>query len=393
MGPREADILLRVGGGMLRRFSSVAVAGAGRGRAVPLPYVFTRADTSPCATLLDPSGTVRLAAADKLRVEWVDLDGDGVRETCGLLLEGTRTNVVLWNRDLTNAAWTKVNVTAAKDQIGVDGVASGASKITASAANGTCLQAITLASSARAQSCYVKRVTGSGVINMTMDNGATWTAITVTAAYTRVTIPTQTLANPTVGFRIVTNGDAIAVDYVQNENGAFYSSVIPVTTVAVVRATDLLTVPCNFGPFDTTVLLRIARPVWADASGDIGLYPTLFNLGIVNDPNSRIDISGTQAVRTFQGRFGTSASEKVTAIPAGAELAFTTQCKNAASAPAVALDAGSGLTASDTGAPPFTAYSNQTLTVGHPAAQPFAVVVDVMIARGLFTRAEMMAIA
>ena len=62
----------------------------------------------------------------------------------GLLIEETRTNVVLHNRDLTNAAWVKTNMTAVKDQTGVDGVANSASKITATAANATVLQTITL---------------------------------------------------------------------------------------------------------------------------------------------------------------------------------------------------------------------------------------------------------
>jgi hypothetical protein len=146
------------------------------------------------------------------------LDYDPVTHAAkGLLCEPQATNSCLWNRDLTNAAWTKSNVTAAKDQTGVDGVANAASKITATAANGTCLQAITLASSARYQTAFVQRITGSGVINMTMDNGTTWTAITVTSSWQRLEIPTQTLANPTVGFRIVTSGDAVAVDLVQNE--------------------------------------------------------------------------------------------------------------------------------------------------------------------------------
>ena len=158
----------------------------------------------------------------------------------GLLAESAGTNAVLQCRDMTNVAWTKTNATAVKDQTGIDGVASSASRITASAANGTVLQAITLASSARFQSAYVKRLVGAGVINMTMDNGATLTAITVTAAWTRVTIPTQTLANPTVGFQIVTNGDSIAVDFVQNETGTFATSPIWTAAAVVTRATDVL---------------------------------------------------------------------------------------------------------------------------------------------------------
>jgi hypothetical protein len=166
-------------------------------------------------------------------------DYDAALTALGLLLEGARTNVVLWNRDLTNAAWTASNITPVKDQTGITGVASSASKITATAGNGTILQAITLASSARFQTAYVKRVTGTGVIEMTMDNGTTWTPITVTADWTRVSIPTQTLANPTVGFRIATSGDAIAVDMVQNSNGTFATSSIWTTAAAVTRAADV----------------------------------------------------------------------------------------------------------------------------------------------------------
>lgn len=159
----------------------------------------------------------------------------------GLLVEEARTNIVLRNRDLTNASWTKTNITAALDQVGVDGVTNSASSLTATAGNGTALQAITLASSARWQTAFVKRLVGSGTINMTMDNGTTWTAIAPTSSWSRLSIPTQTLANPTVGFRIVTNGDKIAVDLVQNENsGVFATSPILTAGSSVARAADVV---------------------------------------------------------------------------------------------------------------------------------------------------------
>ena len=168
----------------------------------------------------------------------------------GLLIEEAKTNIVLWNRDLTNAVWTKSGITAAKDQTGPDGVASSATSLTATGANGTVLQSITLASDALFSSVYVKRITGSGVINMTMDNGATWTVISVTSSWTRASIPAQTLANPTVGFRIVTSGDAIAIDFVQTEAAAFASSPIETTTVSVTRASDVVS---PIGALDTAV--------------------------------------------------------------------------------------------------------------------------------------------
>src|SRR3972149_3393455 len=52
----------------------------------------------------------------------------------GLLIEGQRTNQILHSRDHTNAAWVKVTMTAAKDQVGEDGVANSASSLQATGA-------------------------------------------------------------------------------------------------------------------------------------------------------------------------------------------------------------------------------------------------------------------
>ena len=141
---------------------------------------------------------------------------------------------------MTNAAWVKTGATAALTQTGIDGIANSASLLTATAANGTSLQTITLVSAAYFQSIYIKRITGSGVIQMTMDN-VTWTTVTITSGWTRVTIPTQTIANPIVGIRIATSGDAVAVTASQLEgipNGGGASSVITTSTAAVTRAAD-----------------------------------------------------------------------------------------------------------------------------------------------------------
>lgn len=155
----------------------------------------------------------------------------------GILVEEARTNIALYNRDLTNAAWVAVTMTTAKTETGIDGVANSASLITATGAGATLLQTVVLGSSSRQQSAYVKRITGSGTINMTTD-GATWTAITVTSLWTRVTIPVQTVVNPVFGFQIATSGDAIAVDFVQNETGTGASSAIATTTASVTRAAE-----------------------------------------------------------------------------------------------------------------------------------------------------------
>lgn len=195
---------------------------------------FTRASS---ATYFDSAGVLQTASSNVARFDYDPI----THAARGLLIEDARTNVVRWNRDLTNAVWTKTNCTAVKDQTGLDGVASSASRITASVANGTCLQANTAGSTGRIQTAYVKRLVGSGAVDMTMDNGTTWTAVAVTGSWTRVSIPAQTVTNPTSGFRIQTSGDSIAVDYVQNEAAnvlSSFSSPIATTTAAVARAVD-----------------------------------------------------------------------------------------------------------------------------------------------------------
>lgn len=182
----------------------------------------------------------------------------GVRTT---LIEEARTNIVKNKRDLTAVAWVAVNITPLRDQTGIDGGANTASSIAATAANGTILQTVVDASSARFQTAFVKRLVGTGVVEMTMDGGLTWTAVTVTGAWTRVSIPAQTLANPIMGFRVVTSGDAIAVDWVQNEATARAHATSPIGTLtdnaaAETRNLETYTLPWAIPPRAMTVYFK-----------------------------------------------------------------------------------------------------------------------------------------
>ena len=194
---------------------------------------------STSGTRFGQTGLIETVAAGNVRREW-----DATGNLLGWLLEDSRTNVVLYCRDLTNAVWTKTNCTSALSQTGIDGAASSASLLTATAGAATCLQTITLASSTRFQTAFLKRITGSGAVSMTMDGGTTWTDITAqlsTTAWTRIAIASQTLANPSVGFKLATSGDAIAIDGVQNTAGTYQTSFILTTSSAVARASDVWT--------------------------------------------------------------------------------------------------------------------------------------------------------
>jgi hypothetical protein len=183
------------------------------------------------------SGLFALTAANQPAYEW---DEGGA--ALGARIENQRSNACLWSNDLTNAVWAKSSMTAAKTATGPDGAANSASTLTATAANATALQSFTSAAATRQFGAYVKRRTGSGVVDMTVDGGATWTPIAVTGAWTLQSMNQLAVTNPQVGFRLQSAGDEIDAMWCQLENGAaFTSSPIPTTTALIVRAADAAT--------------------------------------------------------------------------------------------------------------------------------------------------------
>lgn len=160
----------------------------------------------------------------------------------GYLAEGARTQLVTPTasiRDMTDASWVKTTMTAAKTATGIDGVANSCTTLTATAGNATAIQTLTAAASSRTYSCWIKRRTGTGTINITQD-GAAFTDVTSqinSSTFTLVQLNASIL-NATFGIRIVTNGDAIDVDFNQFEAGAFASS--PIDNAGA-RNADVLT--------------------------------------------------------------------------------------------------------------------------------------------------------
>jgi hypothetical protein len=277
---------------------------------------FTRASS---ATYVGSDGLIKTAATNESRFDHDPTTG----ESLGLLVEEQRTNLLLHNRDLTQAAWAASNITPLKDQVGADDVASSASKITATAANGTILQTVTSASAARSTTAYVKRITGTGTVEMTQDNGTTWAAVTVASAWTRVSIASATVANPAVGFRLATSGDAIAVDYVQCESGAFATSAIATTTATVTRSADVVSI--SGGNFSSWYR-QTEGTVFADVSiPAVSLTALSFSDGTANErilmdtgTNTKrlivTDGGSAQASVTRPYTYGTRAKTAVAAI-------------------------------------------------------------------------------
>jgi hypothetical protein len=157
-----------------------------------------------------------------------------------LLVEPAATNLVLQSRSLNNAVWSGTTVTTAKNAVGADGTASGATTITATAASGTVLQALSHASQSRVFSAYIRRVSGTGAIQLTTNGGTNWTTVTISSIYTQVACAAQTVASGTVGIRLAASGDVIEVDFTQGEVGPAATSPMATTTGQVTRNADVI---------------------------------------------------------------------------------------------------------------------------------------------------------
>ena len=141
-------------------------------------------------------------------------------------------------RDMTDASWVKVTMTAAKTATGIDGVANSASTITATGVNATILQTLVAAASSRTYSCYVKRRTGTGAVTL-MQGTATLdiTALINSSTYTLVQLNDNEL-NVAFGLKLATSGDEVDVDFNQLEAGAFATS--PLAAAGAARNADSL---------------------------------------------------------------------------------------------------------------------------------------------------------
>lgn len=206
------------------------------------------------------------AGADGCKWFPTNKDGSAIPSSTleGYFAEPSRTNNCLWNRDLTNVAWTNTNITASKTATGLDNVSNSATRLTAAAADATITQLLTAATGTRTLSAYIKRVSGTGTISLTRNGGTGWTDITsslVTGSWVLVKMTSDVGANPTVGIKMGTSGDVIDVDCVQDENGAWATSPILTTTAAVTRNADVLSYASAFDVAQGTALCSLRSDI------------------------------------------------------------------------------------------------------------------------------------
>ena len=197
-------------------------------------FTVTRATT---ATRVNSSGLIESVASGVPRIDWLG-------QSCpALLVEASGQNQALWSRDLSvSGTWAASGITAVRNAVGADGAESGATTLTSTAASATITQNISHASQSRIFSAYMRRVSGTGQIQLTTNGGTNWQTVTLTSAFAPFNSGAQTVASGQVGIRMIASGDVIEVDFTQAEVGPVPTSPITTTIAAVSRAADVCSV-------------------------------------------------------------------------------------------------------------------------------------------------------
>jgi hypothetical protein len=156
----------------------------------------------------------------------------------------------------------KSGITPTRDQIGADGTANTANRLTATASDGTALQTITSASATRVSGFLIKRITGTGVIQITQDGGATWNTVTITNQWLRYSIAAATVTNPQIGFRIRSSGDEIAVDFAQLQSSSILGPPVVTTSLSASSTADVASIT---GAAFTGIWNQAAWTVYSDS--------------------------------------------------------------------------------------------------------------------------------
>ncbi len=184
-------------------------------------------------------------------------------------------------------------------------------------------------------------------------------------------------------------------------NATYPSSPIVTTNATVTRNADsaTITLPASVTPAaidaagGLTVYAKVARPWHADATGALGKTPAFYKLGTV--AAGSLDGLFSNGSRGLSARVydGATPSQPSAALPAGSVLEEVAQFKNMTTAPACAIDVGSGLGSFATGSSALTAFGTQTLTVGGGLYPLDGVLIELIVAYGLQSMAYMRALA
>jgi hypothetical protein len=442
--PRPHEILVHVGGDALARYGTFTRR---RWRREAGTLIVSR---STPGSAIGRDGLYHTAAVDVPRVQYVDYNADGIRETAGIAVDGARVNRMIKQNDFTSAnGWFHVGTPvvtpnhvavgavslskiqdddgAASEYVGLNYVSFGDKPWPAGDGNGTKPYSILWtksdAEAPQGVGINITDTTAAGATRFAATLKADGAGAPVVSAVTGTYIGAELVG--TVGARkvyrlyfqtttitagnehvfrvlpsngsVADTGDAI-VGMIQAEDvGAFPSSlVLPIsTTAAVARAADTITLILpGLAPIDITILCDFARPVWMDVAGDIGLAPGLLSIGsalpivmMYCDQSARSLGAQIRDGVTIQGA-------PLQALPAGAKIRTCAQFRdlNLASGGRVKTDVGSGYGADSSAAQKFAKYGDQVMQIGLRVGaleHLYGVITNILVGRGKFLKSEM----
>ena len=147
----------------------------------------------------------------------------------------TPRNLLGFTESLTTG-WTNTNTTdSIVTETNPNGLASSV-EVTATAGNGTLLGSVSLTASPYTFSIWLKRKTGTGTVEITVD-GTTYVTAAVTSDWQRFsTTLTPSAGTKTPGIRLVTSGDAVYAWGAQLSDSASLDAYSPVYGAAVTSA-------------------------------------------------------------------------------------------------------------------------------------------------------------
>lgn len=216
------------------------------------PLTFVRATVAEVPS--NDGQTLTQCASGQVRVS----SGTAASSWLGIWADPASQNDILQGRDLSQVIWVKTNMTCTLTATGMRGAANSASTCTATAANATVCQTLVSAAATRTSSWNLKRSIGTGAVTFSRDavTYAAPIAGALSSTLWRRAVPSDTpgcaggnclivpsltgsVLNPQVCLKLAISGDAVLIDFVQDEAGDKATSPIATAAVAVPRSSEV----------------------------------------------------------------------------------------------------------------------------------------------------------
>ena len=247
-------------------------------------------------------------------------------------------NLLTFSQEFDQAVWAKTSGSVTANSGAAPDGTSTADNFMTSGDNGTLLQSFTALAAAYTASIWVRRVTGTGTVELTVD-GTTWSAIVISDTWTRFsTTLTPSAGARTMGIRLVTSGDAVEVWGAQLEQRSSLTAYQVTTTQPITNYIPVLqTAAANVARFDHNpvtgeslgLLVEEQRTNLLLRSAEFGELAAWGRNNVTVFANTNIAPDGTLSADTVQSNSG--GNDFVSQVPTvanGTVVTFSLYVKN-----------------------------------------------------------------